>query len=111
MSALIVHTAVPEIAVAERIAKALLEARVAACVNIGPPLRSLYHWRGKIEMAQEIPLLAKTTSDCYAEVERLILSLHPYELPEIVAVPIGTGLPSYLTWIESETRQPETRAI
>lgn len=85
-------------------AEELIAARAAACVNVLAPCQSIYHWQGKTESAEEIPLLIKTTEDCYAEVERLIRTNHPYELPEIIRVPITGGLPEYLRWITNETQ-------
>ncbi len=88
---------------AERIARALVEERLAACAQISGPIESTYHWRGKIETAQEWRCTVKTRRDLYEAVERAIRSLHPYEVPEIVAIPIEAGLPDYLAWIEAET--------
>jgi periplasmic divalent cation tolerance protein len=70
-----------------------------ACVAIGAPVRSLYHWQGKTETATEIPLSIKTRSQAYPAVERTVRSMHPYELPEIIALPITAGLAPYLDWI------------
>ena len=96
-------TTLPNRAGAEALARELLEARLAACVQIGATAQSLYHWRGEIETAEEIPLAVKTRSALYARVEEAIRRRHPYELPEIVAVPITDGLPAYLDWIVAET--------
>ena len=96
-------TTLPDRAGAEALARELLTARLAACVQIGATLRSLYHWRGGIETADEVPVAIKTRSDLYALVEQSIRSRHPYELPEIVAVPITDGSPAYLDWIAAET--------
>ena len=70
------------------------------------PVDSLYHWRGKIETANEIPLVVKTSTERYAEVEAAIRAHHPYELPEILAVPVSCGLAPYLRWVVDETRVP-----
>ncbi len=72
---------------------------MAACVNILPGIRSVYRWQGKLESAQEILLLIKSHSQAYPALEQLIQRLHPYELPEIIAVPVENGLPAYLDWI------------
>ncbi len=101
--ALLVLTTLPERAAAETLARDLLAARLAACVHVGAPVRSLYHWHGEIETADETPLAIKTRADLYSEVEAAILASHPYELPEIVAVPISHALPRYLDWIAAET--------
>ena len=103
MEAIIVMTSLPDQASAQRIAQALVEARLAACVNILAPCISTYHWRGKIETAQEVPLLIKTLQQHYSKVEETIRACHPYELPEVVAVTISSGLPAYLDWIATDT--------
>ena len=100
---MLVLTTLPDRAGAEALARELLEARLAACVQIGATLQSLYHWRGEIETAQETPLAVKTRGELYPRVEQAIRSRHPYELPEIVAVPITDGLSDYLDWIVAET--------
>jgi periplasmic divalent cation tolerance protein len=86
---------------AEKIARLLVESRLAACVNILPNLTSVYSWQGQIETADEHLLIIKSPQAGYQAIETAILSLHPYELPEIIAVPIGQGLPGYLNWIHS----------
>ena len=103
MSALMVLTNLPDRAAAEALAARLIERRVAACVNILSPCRSVFRWEGRVQHDEEHPLLIKTTSERYAELERTILAGHPYELPEIVAVPIERGLPEYLRWLAEET--------
>ena len=103
MGALIVLTNAPNREVALAIARALVERKLAACVNILSECTSVYRWRGELETATEVPLLIKTRAAIYADVEAAIRSLHPYELPEIVAVPVEHGLPEYLEWVDSET--------
>jgi periplasmic divalent cation tolerance protein len=104
MSALIVVlTTAPDRGVAQNIAHALIERKLAACVNILAECTSVYRWRGQTETASEVPLLIKTRAAIYADVEAAIRSLHPYELPEIVAVSIERGLPAYLDWVGAET--------
>jgi periplasmic divalent cation tolerance protein len=102
---LLVLTNCPDTAVADSLAGKLVEARLAACVNILAPARSVYRWQGAVERAEEIPLLIKTTADRYAALESAIREHHPYELPEIVAIPIDRGLPAYLQWVADEIRQ------
>jgi periplasmic divalent cation tolerance protein len=102
-SSILVLTTVPDQAQAEALARELLTARLAACIQIGATVQSLYHWRGQIETASEIPLAIKTRAGLYPRVEETIRRRHPYELPEIVAVPISCGLPAYLDWIAAET--------
>jgi periplasmic divalent cation tolerance protein len=104
MNTLLVLTNLPDRAAAERLAGALIEKRVAACVNILAPCRSVYRWNGDIQREEEHPLLIKTAADRYPALEAAIRELHPYELPEIIAVPIERGLPGYLAWVEAETR-------
>jgi periplasmic divalent cation tolerance protein len=102
-AAILVVTQMPDRASALALARSLLDSRLAACVSVGAPAESLYHWRGKIETAQEIPVVVKTRSERYADVEAAIRAGHPYELPEIVAVPVVNGLAPYLQWIADET--------
>ena len=103
-AAILVVTQMPDRASALTLARLLVESRLAACVSVGSPVESLYHWRGKIETAQEIPVVVKTRPERYADVEASIRAHHPYELPEIVAVPVTDGLAPYLQWIADETR-------
>lgn len=88
---------------AERVARHLVEQRVAACVNIVPGVRSIYRWQGAVEDAAEWTLLIKTTGALVPAVEREVRALHSYEVPEVIAVPILAGFGPYLDWIESET--------
>lgn len=105
MDPLLVLTNVPDSAMAEKLARALIEARAAACVNVLSTCRSIYRWDNTIETATEIPLLIKTTTARYPQVETLIQTLHPYAVPEIIAVPISQGLPAYLAWLVQETEK------
>ena len=100
---LLVLTTLPDPGIAESIARRLIDDGCAACVAVGAPVRSLYHWQGKTETATETPLTIKTTTQAYGALETLLRSLHPYELPEIIAVPITNGLPAYLHWIAAQT--------
>lgn len=103
MTALLVMTNCPDQACAETIARAVVEAGVAACVNILAPCQSIYRWQGAIETANEVPLLIKTASERYAELEALIRARHPYQVPEIIALPVTAALPAYLDWLAKET--------
>ena len=103
MSALLVLTNLPDAAAARALAETLVAGRLAACVNILAPCRSVYRWDGRIEAAEEVPLLIKTTAARYAALEEAVRRHHPYELPEIIAVPVERGLPGYLDWVASET--------
>ena len=102
-AALLVLTQMPDHASAHALARSLVESRLAACVSVGAPVDSLYHWDGQIETAREVPVTIKTQRERYAAVEAAILAGHPYELPEILAVPILHGLERYLDWIRAET--------
>jgi periplasmic divalent cation tolerance protein len=103
MNALLVLTNLPDATTARQLATHLVEQRLAACVNILAPCRSVYRWQGALEEADEIPLLIKTSAARYADLEAAIRAAHPYELPEIVAVPVTHGLPAYLGWVAAET--------
>jgi periplasmic divalent cation tolerance protein len=103
---LLILTNCPDEATAERIARTLVEQRLAACVNQLAPARSTYRWQGAVEHAVEVPLLVKTTRERYPELEAAIRTLHPYSVPEIIAVPIAAGYAPYLRWVEDETQPP-----
>jgi len=100
----LVLTTCPDAATAQLIADAVVEQGRAACVNIIPSLRSVYMWKGALERAEEQLLLIKTTQAVYPALEQAIRTLHPYELPEIIAVPLAAGLPDYLDWISASVR-------
>lgn len=101
---LLVFTNLPDRAVAERVADTLVSEGIAACVNVLTECASVYRWHGKLEHAREVPLLIKTTRAAYPQLESALRKLHPYELPEIIALPITTGLPEYLNWVAQETQ-------
>ena len=103
---LLVLTHMPDADSAQRMADALVASRAAACVNILGACHAVYRWQGKIESVQELPLLIKTTRAAYARVEVLIREHHPYELPEIIAVPVDAGSAAYLQWVVQETTLP-----
>jgi len=104
MHSLLVLTNLPDRAAAERLAALLIEQRLAACVNILAPCRSVYRWKGAVQRDEEHPMLIKTTAERYPALEKALREGHPYELPEIIAVPIERGLPAYLDWVAAETR-------
>jgi periplasmic divalent cation tolerance protein len=107
MSVLVVLTNLPDRASAEKLADQLVDGRLAACVNILAPCRSVYRWKGEVQHDEEHPVLIKTTREAYPGLEAAIRAHHPYELPEIVAVPVERGLPGYLDWVAAETgRKP-----
>lgn len=101
---LLVITNLPDRVTAERVAETLVTQRVAACVNVLAECRSVYRWESKLEHATEVPLLIKTSRGAYPELEEALRKAHPYELPEIVAVPVAAGLPDYLNWVVQETQ-------
>lgn len=105
MEPLLVITNCPDEESANAIALALVEAKLAACVNILPRVQSIYRWQGVVESAAEVPLLIKSTAANYRALEAAIKQRHPYELPEIIALPITQGLPAYLNWLVAETIQ------
>src|SRR5262245_34688348 len=104
MTTLLVLTNLPDRAAAERLADMLIEKRVAACVNILAPCRSVYRWKDAVQHDEEHPMLIKTTAERYADMEKVLRAGHPYELPEIIAVPVERGLPAYLEWVAAETK-------
>jgi periplasmic divalent cation tolerance protein len=104
MPNLLVFTNLPDRASAERLADGLLERRLAACVNILAPCRSVYRWKDAVQHDEEHPMLIKTSAERYAALEQALREGHPYELPEIIAVPIERGLPAYLDWVSAETK-------
>lgn len=99
----IVVTTFPDRATAVQLARSLVEKRLAACVSVLAACESVYRWKEALESASEVPLLIKTRAALYAEVEAAIRETHPYELPEIVAVPVVRGLAGYLEWVAAET--------
>jgi periplasmic divalent cation tolerance protein len=104
IGALLVIATVPDENLAVKITESLLQQRLAACVHALPMGTSRYRWQGRIETSPEITLLIKSTADRYAELAAEIKCLHPYDVPEIIALPINIGLPAYLNWIKNETR-------
>jgi periplasmic divalent cation tolerance protein len=92
---------------AERIGQAVVDQRLAACVQLVGPITSIYRWQGAIETSQEWLCLIKSRQDLYADLEAAIRRLHPYEVPEILAMPVLAGNPSYLAWLDTEVRLPD----
>jgi periplasmic divalent cation tolerance protein len=105
MEPLLVFTNVPDVAHAEKLARVLVETRAAACVNVLAGCRSVYRWQGVVETAEEVPLLIKTTAARYPQVEAVVRAQHPYDVPELIAIPITHGLPAYLVWVAKETEK------
>lgn len=104
MAVIAVLTNLPDSESAFNLARHLVRRRVAACVNVLSPATSFYRWEGREEQATEIPVLIKSTRERYAELEREIRALHPYDLPEIIAFPVEQGLENYLGWVEDECK-------
>lgn len=100
---LLVFTNLPNSHAADQLAAALVERRLAACVNQMASCKSIYRWQNEVQQEEEVPLLIKTTASRYAALEAAIHELHPYELPEIIAVDVAQGLPGYLDWVVAET--------
>ena len=100
---IVVLTSLPDRESALKLASLLLDQRLAACVNVLSECTSIYRWRGQVERASEVPLLIKTVSATYPKLEAAIRANHPYELPEIVSVPVVDGLAPYLDWVADET--------
>lgn len=84
------------------IARALVEEHLAACVNVLPPIQSIYRWKGAVESAREVLLLAKTTERSFPSLRDRIVELHSYEVPEVIAVPVVAGLEAYLNWLREQ---------
>jgi len=98
-----VLTTLPDQDAARNLARQLVEARLAACVNILAPCTSVYHWQGVLNEDGEIPVIIKSTAANYSRIEALIREHHPYELPELITIDITNGLPAYLAWVAAET--------
>ena len=101
---LIVFVTAPTKESGEQMARSLVEAQLAACVNLLPGIRSIYTWDGEVCDETEVLMVIKTQSKLFTMLAESIRTMHPYEVPEIIAVPIVTGDPNYLTWIEAVTR-------
>jgi periplasmic divalent cation tolerance protein len=110
MEAIVILTNLPDQASAERLARRLVETKIAACVNILAPCVSIYRWQGAVETTQEVPVLIKTLRAHYHKLEQAVRECHPYTLPEIIALPVVAGLPDYLAWIAAATTNQEMGA-
>ena len=94
----------PDGAVAERIARRLVEERLAACVQLVDPIRSIYRWQEAVHEDREVLLFVKTTEDLIPRIGELLKEIHPYEVPELVAVSIASGSPAYLDWLKKNVK-------
>jgi len=101
--ALVVLCTCPDSAEAERLASGLVEGNLAACVNILPEIRSIYRWQGELQQDGEVLLIVKTTRQAYAGMQQWLLQHHPYDVPEILALPVAEGSTEYLQWVINET--------
>jgi periplasmic divalent cation tolerance protein len=102
-AARLVLTTLPDAESASKLARDLVAVRLAACVNVLPPCRSYYRWKGDIQEDGEVPLFIKTTAELYPALETYLKQHHPYELPEILALDVAAGLPDYLRWVAQST--------
>lgn len=93
----------PDLLLAKRIAHMLVEEHLAACVNLGAPMLSMYMWEGELEGTEEIPLTIKTTQSALAAMTERLIELHPYEVPEILVLPVQGGARPYLEWVREQT--------
>ncbi|GAB3211093.1 divalent-cation tolerance protein CutA [Marinactinospora thermotolerans] len=98
-----VETTVDDRAAAERLARAVVEARLVACAQVGGPITSFYRWEGEVQADQEWTVVMKTTAARLDELTARLLDLHPYDEPEVVAVPVTGGSAGYLAWVSAET--------
>jgi periplasmic divalent cation tolerance protein len=103
---IVVLVTVPDDEVAGRIAHALVSEKLAACVNVLPGVRSVYAWEGEICNEGELLCLLKTRRELFPDVRERVLALHPYQIPEIVALPLAEGSAPYLAWLRGGTRPP-----
>ena len=101
-----VLTSAPSVAVAERIGTALVEERLAACANLVPGVRSVFRWKGEIAREDEILVVLKTTAPRLEALRRRLVELHPYEVPEMLALDVREGHPPYLAWVRAEVEAP-----
>jgi len=105
----IVFITVPNQEVAEKIALALVQERLAACANLIPGITSIYHWAGKLEKSSEWLMIVKTRVENFEDLRKRVVELHPYEVPEIVCFPIELGFNKYLQWIDASIDLPQER--
>ncbi len=103
----IVFTTLPNAEIAGKLARSLVDTRLAACVNILAPCQSVYRWQGDVQEDGEVPLIIKTTAELYPALETYLKQQHPYALPEIVALDVAQGLPEYLNWVAESTHAPK----
>lgn len=100
MRRIVVLSTVPRAEDAEFLARELVERRLAACVNVLPPLTSIYRWRGEVERTEEVLMVVKTTEDRFDAVREAIVKGHPYDVPEVLALEVKAGHAPYLAWLD-----------
>ncbi|NLC23754.1 divalent-cation tolerance protein CutA [Oxalobacter vibrioformis] len=100
---MLVYSTTPDLDTAKKIAQALVGEKLAACVGMMPGYQSVYRWQGAVLEASEVCLMIKTTKNQFAALSEKLVALHPYDVPELIAVPVTAGLPSYLQWVKDET--------
>ena len=103
MEVILVFCTFPDAEQARQIGTSLVNAKLAACVSLVPGIESIYHWQGKVETSQEVLALFKTTTSCYPELEQCLIELHPYDVPEILAVSPNAVSPAYAQWVGDST--------
>lgn len=99
---ILVFSTAPDQKTALKIADFLLDQKLAACVNLSAPIRSVYRWKGKKESAKEVLMLIKTRKALFPKLQKVIKKIHPYEVPEIIGVPLSVGSLAYLSWLKKE---------
>lgn len=109
MSELVVSATFPDAEVARKIVRTLVEERLVACGNLVPGVESIYTWKGAVETSTEVLAVMKTTRELYPSAQARLRELHPYEVPECIAVPIEDGLPDYLQWVRDSVGATESR--
>ena len=109
MPVFLILSTCPDADTAQRLARILVGERLAACVSLMPAGVSTYRWQGRVEQAEEVQLLVKTCADRLDALPAAITHLHPYEVPEILALTPSAGLPAYLDWIRAQTREEDPR--
>ena len=107
----VVITTVEKVGDAKRFARRLVEEKLAACVSVLPGVNSTYWWRGKVERAREVMLLAKTTRGKMKRLVQRVEELHPYEIPEILSIPVGVAPKKYLEWMRKSLERKTTRSL
>jgi len=103
MAYVVVFITCPDMESAEKIAKTLVEKKLSACVNLVKVAKSIYRWKGKVEEAEEVLLIAKTKTSLAEQLKKEVKSVHPYQVPEVICTPVIAGLEEYLKWLEQET--------